>query len=93
MLTTWRRVAVSVPTSAPESVTALPRTRLGSIRTPPLAMVLIAAAICSALTDIDCPKEIRSSVWLVHMLGEGRMPGVSPITPTPVRVPRPKASR
>ena len=51
--------------------------RLGSTRTPPLAMVLTAAAICTALTESDWPKAMRSSVWLVHSEPEGRMPGLS----------------
>ncbi|CAB4690025.1 unannotated protein [freshwater metagenome] len=53
VLTTRRSVTVSVPTCVPSSVVAAPMTRLGSMRTPSLAMVLIAAVICRALTETD----------------------------------------
>ena len=93
METTCSSVATPVPTFAPSSVVALPRIRLGVIRTPPLAMVFTAAIICSALTETDWPNAIRSPVCEVHMLGSGRMPGVSPRIPTSVRRPSPNRSR
>ena len=50
LLTTRVRVATSVPTVTPSSVTAEPEIRLGETRTPPLAIVFTAAAIWS---DVD----------------------------------------
>ena len=81
-----------MPTTVPSSVVAEPWTRLGETRTPPLAMVLIAAAICTALTDSDWPKAIRSlrSGWS-RRLSSGRMPWLSPRTPMSVRWPSPNA--
>ena len=65
---------MSVPTVTPSSVVALPAMTLGSTRTPPLAIVLIAAAICTALTESDCPNAIRSLVCDVSSGPAGMMP-------------------
>src|SRR5699024_936950 len=59
LLITRVRVATSVPTVTPSSVTADPEIRLGDTRTPPLATVFTAAAICATLTDSDWPKATR----------------------------------
>ena len=84
---------MSVPTRWPLSVVAVPRTTLGSTRTPPLATALMAAAICRALTEIDWPNATRSWVWEVHSDPDGTMPADSPRTPTSVASPSPKAVR
>ncbi len=64
---------------------------LGLTRTPPLATVLMAAAICTTLTDSDWPKATRSLVWDVITSPGVRMPGVSPRTPMSVLVPEAEA--
>ena len=92
-LITWRVSAVSVPTVTPSSVVACPEMTLGETRTPPLATVLIAAAICTALTDSDCPNAIRSLVCDVSSGPAGMMPAVSPRTPMSVVRPRPNERR
>ena len=93
LLTTRVRVATSVPTVTPSSVTAEPAIRLGETRTPPLATVLTAAAIWATLTERDWPKATRSLVCEVIASPGVRMPGVSPRTPTSVRWPRPNFCR
>ena len=63
------------------------------MRTPPLAMVLTAAAICMAFTESDWPNAIRSRSGSFQMLGSGRMPRDSAPRPTLVGWPRPNLAR
>ena len=82
-----------MPISMPSSRLAWPWISVGSMRTPPLAMVLTAAAICMAFTESDWPKAIRSPIWLFHTLGSGRLPRDSAPSPTLVGWPRPNLAR
>ena len=86
------RSAWSVPTTSPSSVVAEPSIRLGETRTPPFAIVLTAAAICTPLTESDWPNAMRSCIWWVQVLPAGSRPEVSPRTPMSVRLAEPEAA-
>ncbi len=82
-----------MPTDWPRLLVALPWIRLGETRTPPLAIVLTAAAICRPFTDTLWPKAMRSWIIPFQAALDGSRPAVSPVTPMSVRWPRPKRVR
>ena len=70
-----------------------PLIRLGSTWTPPLAIVLTAAAICTALTARPWPNAMVSWLIWAHCDGSASRPAVSPRTPMSVRWPSPNLRR
>ena len=62
----------------------------GGMRTPSLATAWYMPAICSAVTERPCPMGRLPKVEPDQVSRAGTRPGLSPGSPTPVRLPRPK---
>ncbi len=62
----------------------------GSTRTPSLAIVAIAEAICNAVTPISCPNDTESWVNSDHFSRPASVPGDSAVSSIPVRRANPK---
>lgn len=71
----------------------VPRTRVGSTRTPPLAMVEYTEAACIALSERPWPNRTVYCCEVDHLLAGARMPGVSPGKLSPLGEPMPNLRR
>ena len=86
---TTRRVVVGGAGWNAPFASTVPRTRRGSVHTPPSAIVAYTEAICSGVTASPWPNAIVARLTPDHVSTGGRMPPDSPGNPRPVVRPKP----